>query len=512
MTGDLARLVLLIPILTIVALLFLKGRAEIAKALSLVSGIASLVVVTFLGFQIEPACITVAHRSWIPAFGVQFHLGLDPVGFAMLWITAFSTLLGVAASIREMNPKSQGATRVVFHFILLFVIQGALYGVFMARDLVLFFIAYEIVLIPMYLLILLWGGKKRVYASFKFLLFTMFGSLPMLMAIAYIGYFTAYKTGMPVFDMDQVRAMGLESWTAEILLKFPFFEHVAVKVSSMLFAGFALAFLVKIPLWPLHTWLPDAHTEAPTAGSIVLAGVLLKMGAYGLAAVAIPLFPATAMKARPILEVFALCGIILGALASLAQTDAKRLVAYSSVSHMGFVVLGLFSFTTEGWLGAVMQMMAHGVSTGALFYFVGALYRRRHDRELASFGGLSTLAPAMAGWSAIAVFSSTALPGTAGFAAELMILFGVFSGKPVLAALAGTAVILSAAYMLKFFKQIAFGEPTREFRDSWDGMKTDEILALAACGLILIVVGVAPWHTVYRWLDPGVAILLQALR
>ena len=220
----------------------------------------------------------------------------------------------------------------------------------------------------------------------------------------------------------------------------------------------------------------------------------------------------TAMKARPILEVFALCGIILGALASLAQTDAKRLVAYSSVSHMGFVVLGLFSFTTEGWLGAVMQMMAHGVSTGALFYFVGALYRRRHDRELASFGGLSTLAPAMAGWSAIAVFSSTALPGTAGFAAELMILFGVFSGKPVLAALAGTAVILSAAYMLKFFKQIAFGEPTREFRDSWDGMKTDEILALAACGLILIVVGVAPWHTVYRWLDPGVAILLQALR
>lgn len=484
---ELFTVVGLIPLASIVVLLFCRSLRAV-QIVSIVSASVSFILVCALGFTMTTGLTILCQEPWIKPLNAWFKLGLDPLGYSMIWVTALSTLMGVIASCREISANK----KPMLHFALLFLIQVALYGVFVARDLLLFFIAYETVLIPMYLLILLWGGKNRVYASLKFVLFTLFGSLPMLLSLVAVWHQTRQLAGVPVFDLDLLKGMA---WDPTLGL--------------WVFLGFALAFLVKLPLWPLHTWLPDAHTEAPTAGSIVLAGALLKMGTYGLAVIAIPLFPAAAREAAPVMEILALFGIILGAFASFAQTDAKRLIAYSSVSHMAFIVLGLFSFTREAWLGSFMQMIAHGISTGVLFYFVGAIYRRRHDRELASFGGLATLAPNMAGWTAVAVFSSTALPGTAGFAAEIMILFGVFRHKPVLAAIAAVAVVLSAAYMLKFFKAIAFGNPTDDFARLWDRERVEEIGVLAAAAIMLVAIGVAPWDLVYAWLDPAIGELLK---
>jgi NADH-quinone oxidoreductase subunit M len=486
------------PVVTLVLLAFASRRRALMRAIAFVSGIASLAVVTGLLLVVarsgNAAPAPILDISWIEMLGARVKLSIEPLGALMCWITAFSTALAIASSAREFSRKKEEGPGECFHYQLLFLIQAALYVFFTARDLLLLFVSYETVLIPMYLLILVWGGKNRVYASLKFVLFTLFGSLPMLLAIAGLAVYSWQHLGHMTLDLDTLKTISFGRTT-----------------SLWLFAGFALAFLVKVPLWPLHTWLPDAHTEAPTAGSIVLAGVLLKMGTYGLAAVAIPLFPLAAREAAPLLQSLAVVGVIFGALASLAQTDAKRLIAYSSVSHMAFVVLGLFSFNREGWLGAILQMAAHGVSTGALFYFVGAIYHRRHDRELDSFGGLATLSPGLAGWTAVAVFSSTALPGTAGFAAELLVLFGVFSVKPLLAVLAIPAVILSAAYMLKFFRAIAFGKATSEFKMSWDGAGPDELAAMALSAFILVAVGIAPWCAVYSWMAPAVELFLRGM-
>lgn len=476
----------LVPLVTIPLLFLVAGLQR--RAVACASAWLSFLIVTLLGFYVTPDVTVLCNVPWIDVFNAHLKIGIEPLGYAMIWVTALSTLMGVIASLREIKDDGKN---LALHMALLFLIQIALYGVFTARDLFLFFIAYETVLIPMYLLILIWGGKERSYASLKFLLFTLFGSLPMLIALV------ALWSNGRVFDIDTLREIALARGSS-----------VDAAVAGWVFAGFAMAFLVKIPLWPLHTWLPDAHTQAPTAGSIVLAAALLKMGCYGLAVIAIPLFPDAARAAAPLMQNLALAGIVLGAFASFAQTDAKRLIAYSSVSHMGFIVLGLFSFAHEAWLGAFMQMIAHGISTGALFYFVGAIYRRRHDRQLDSFGGLATLAPNLSAWTAVAVFSSTALPGTAGFAAEVMILFGVFTQNPVLAAIAAVAVILSAAYMLKFFKAIAFGHPTAEFKKLWDREYYDELFVMGACAILLVVIGIAPWGTVYTWLDPAVRRLL----
>lgn len=496
------QLTLLVPALTLAGLFLAARRADLLRAIALVSGLTSLIAASILGYFVlpnGPGMHVLADRVWAPTINVHLKFGIDPLSFLMIWITAFTTLLAVMAAIRDVGPRtdkdgSHDARPIAAHFGFIFLIQLALYAFFTARDLVLIFVCYELVLIPMYLMILVWGGKQRVYASLKFLLFTLFGSLPMLLAVAAVGVITWQQFQVPIFDVDILIGAG-----------FP------VSAGRWLFTGFALAFLVKVPLWPLHTWLPDAHTEAPTSGSIILAGVLLKMGTYGLAALAIPLFPEAAHAFAVPLQVLAVAGIILGALASLAQTDAKRLIAYSSVSHMAVVVLGLFAFTREAWLGAILQMAAHAVSTGALFFFIGALYRRRHDRDLGAFGGLATLSPGLAAWAAVPVFSSTALPGTAGFAAELLVLYGTFLTRPLFAVLATLAVILSAAYMLKFYKAIAFGNPTTEFETCWDGARPDELIAMAACTVVLVVVGVAPWLTVYGWMNPVAARLLEVI-
>ncbi|RMH59562.1 MAG: NADH-quinone oxidoreductase subunit M [Candidatus Hydrogenedentota bacterium] len=506
MTVTLARLAFLLPAVTLLLLGFFHRRGEAAKRVSVVSAALSLIAVTALGLHVPQNGMTVLiDANWIPALGARWKMVLTAPGYLMLWVTAFSTLLAVAASVREISAEKGPACAL--HFAALFLIQTALYGVFTARDLLLFFLSYETVLIPMYLLILIWGGRKRRYAALKFLLFTIFGSLPLFVSIMILGVVSARVYGNMVFDLDILIKLrpDLLATTLKIF-------SLPVTLKGLLFAGFLLAFLVKIPLWPLHTWLPDAHTEAPTAGSIVLAGVLLKMGTYGLAVIALPLFPSLAREWAPFFSVLAVCGILFGALASYAQDDAKRLVAYSSVSHMGFVVLGLFSFTVEGYLGAFLQMAAHGVATGVLFYFVGALYRRRHERKLTSFGDLATIEPALTGWAGVAAFASAALPGTAGFAAEILIFFGVFSTRPLLAFLVAPAVILSASYMLKFFRFVAFEEADPEFRRRWDGILPEELFFVALCAILLVVVGVAPHGTVYSWIRPAIEGLLGGLR
>ncbi|OIO33546.1 MAG: hypothetical protein AUJ18_03430 [Candidatus Hydrogenedentes bacterium CG1_02_42_14] len=487
---------LLIPAATIAGLMLVVHRETILHPLAIVSSLVSFVTASVIAYFVfaGKSYAIVIDQIWISAIGAKIKLGIEPISAAMIWITAFSTLLAVAASFRDLREKRESSISIAFHYLLIFLIQLALMGFFMARDLLLLFVCYETVLIPMYLLILVWGGKERVYASVKFLIFTLFGSLPLLLSIAAVSIVAWQVNGELIFDIDR-------------LIQMNFSENA----SRWLFAGFALAFLVKVPLWPLHTWLPDAHTEAPTAGSILLAGVLLKMGGYGLLAVVIPMFPSAAIDAAPIMITFALCGILLGALASLAQKDAKRLIAYSSVSHMAFVVLGLFSFTAEAWSGAVFQMVAHAISTGGLFYFVGALYRRRHDRMLESFGGLATLAPGLCSFAGVLIFSSLAFPGTAGFAAEFMVLYGAFIYQPVVAILAAPVVILSASYMLKFFKAIAFGTPTAEFAESWNGAHKEEIAVVAFCALLLVAIGVAPWQSLMKNIEPSVISILSAV-
>lgn len=479
-------------------------RADTVRLVAALSAIASFIVSICLGFTISPDVMILTSQEWIPGLGVRFVLGIEPIGYLMIWVTAFSVLLGVAAALRDM--EGAGSSNQAAHFACIFIIQIALYLVFIARDLLLFFVAYESVLIPMYLMILKWGGRNRVHASIKFVVFTLFGSLPMLLSIAVIGVRSIKAFGHLTFEFDKVAGLGLtmgfHDWQISgVTVPFP-------DTGLLVFLGFALAFLVKTPLWPLHTWLPDAHTEAPTSGSIILAGVLLKMGTYGLAVIAIPLFPEAARVTAPLLQILAVCGIVFGALGAFAQTDAKRLVAYSSVSHMGFVVLGLFCLTAEGYLGSVMQMAAHGVATGAMFYFIGALYRRRHDRALTSFGGLATSSPGFAVWAAITIFASMALPGTAGFAAEVMILFGAMIHKPFLVLLAAPAVVCSAAYMLKFAKAVLFSDSDPEFARFWKGPHGEEMAILVASALILIAAGVAPHGVVYARISSSVATLL----
>ena len=496
------KILLALPFCAVLAVIFCPNERA-AKAVAVVSGLLSLLVATFMGLCITPDIQLIINREWIPTFNIHFALGIGPVGYLMIWVAAFSTFVGTMAAMRDLTD-AYSLRSIKLHFACLLLIQEALYVVFAARDLVLFFIAYETVLIPMYLLILVWGGKNRVYASMKFVLFTLFGSLPMLLGIAVIAVNTISRMGEPVFDLTALSIMGFHQPMTFLIVNY--------QLDNMLFVCFALAFLVKIPLWPLHTWLPDAHTEAPASGSIILAGALLKMGTYGLIAVGIPLFPAAARLAAPLIQVLACCGIIFGGMAAFAQTDGKRLIAYSSVSHMGFVVLGLFVFTVEGYLGAIMQMAAHGVATGALFYFVGAIYRRRHDRQLTSFGGLATMSPGFAAWAAIAAFASMALPGTAGFAAEVMVFYGAFITKPILVVLAIPAVIFSAAYMLKFLKAILFVDADPEFEKSWDGAHPDELGVLVFCGVVLITVGLFPYCMVYSWLEPALGALMKVVQ
>jgi NADH-quinone oxidoreductase subunit M len=410
--------------------------------------------------------------NWIGSIGARYHLGVDGVS---LWLVLLTTLLMPIAILSSWTSISK---RPLAYFAFLLILESAMIGVFISLDLLLFYLFFEASLVPMFFLIGIWGGERRVYAAVKFFIFTMVGSLLMLVGIIAL-YFT-----FDTFDYPTL---------VQALRASPF----APRIESLLFWSFALAFMIKVPVFPLHTWLPDAHTEAPTAGSVILAGVLLKMGTYGLLRFNLTLFPNASRTWALFIIILAVIGIIYGALVAMVQPDVKRLVAYSSVSHMGFVVLGLFSFTELGMQGALYQMLNHGVSTGALFLFVGFIYERRHTRMISEFGGLATPMPWFSTLFVIASLSSIGLPFLNGFVGEFLIVIGMWTstsvGNPwIITMLASTGVIWAAVYMLWMLQRVVFGGITNPENAKLKDLNSRELGLIVPLMLLMLFMGVYP--------------------
>ncbi|MDM7915000.1 MAG: NADH-quinone oxidoreductase subunit M, partial [Candidatus Eisenbacteria bacterium] len=438
----LLSLILGLPLAGSILLLFLpKDRPEASRlfalGISLATFVASLPLLA--GFEKNAAMQFVENIPWITAFGIHYHLGVDGISLFLVLLTTFLTPVVVLSSWRDVRERVRA-----FHSMILLLEVGML-GAFVALDLFLFYIFWELMLIPMYVLIGVWGGPRRIYAAVKFVLYTIVGSLLMLVGILALYFLHRGQTGVGTFDLIALRETALPPGT-----------------QAWLFGAFALAFAIKVPIWPLHTWLPDAHTEAPTAGSVILAGVLLKLGTYGFLRFAIPLFPDAAARFQPLLLTLAAIGIVYGALVAMVQTDIKKLVAYSSVSHLGYVMLGLFSFNLEAFSGALYQMLNHGLSTGALFLLVGILYERRHTRQIADYGGIAKRVPLYTAAFLLVTLSSIGLPGLNGFVGEFLILLGAFGANRTAAIVSTTGVVLGAAYMLWLTQRFLFGPMRHE--------------------------------------------------
>jgi NADH-quinone oxidoreductase subunit M len=407
---------------------------------------------------------------WVPSYGISYKLGIDGISLLLVLLTTFLTVLCILSSWKAIEQRVK---EFMISFLLL---ETGMIGALTALDLILFYVFWEMMLIPMYLLIGIWGSpQRRVYAAVKFFLFTMAGSVLMLVAILALYFIGSETLGQGTFDV-----LALYS------LKIP------VETQYWLFGAFALAFAIKVPMFPFHTWLPDAHAEAPTAGSVILAGVLLKMGTYGFIRFAIPLFPHAAVDLLPLVCALALIGILYGALVSMMQPDLKRLVAFSSVSHLGYVMLGMFALNTQGVEGSIYQMLNHGVSTGSLFLLVGMVYERRHTRMISEFGGLSKVMPVFAVFFMIVTLSSIGLPGTNGFVGEFLILLGAFQSNTIYGVLATTGVVLGAAYMLWMFQRVMFGKITRPENEKLKDLSAREITVLVPMVVLIFLMGIYP--------------------
>ncbi len=422
--------------------------------------------------------------AWIPAWGISYHVGIDGLSLWLVILTTFLTPLCLLGS------WSQIESRVREFVVFMLLLEAGMIGVFVALDLFLFYVFWEAMLIPMYFLIGIWGHERRIYAAVKFFLYTFAGSVLMLVA-----FLVLYK------------ASGIRSFDIPALVAAP----VDPALQTWLFLACALAFAIKVPMWPFHTWLPDAHVEAPTAGSVILAAVLLKMGGYGFLRLAIPLFPDAAVRLAPLVGVLAVIGIVYGALVSLVQPDLKKLVAYSSVSHLGFVMLGIAALTTTSVTGAVYQMLNHGVSTGALFFLVGMLYDRRHTRLISEFGGLRAAMPWYFVVFLLISLSSIAMPGTNGFVGEFLILIGAWAFSPSLVAVATLGVILAAAYMLWMVKRVFYGGLSNPKNQGLSDLSAREATVLLPLVALTIVMGVlSPIFT--RRIEPAADALVRQVR
>ena len=430
----------------------------------------------------------VERHAWIPAFGISYAVGVDGISLMLVVLTGFLTPLALLGSWDSVHKN----TKAFCAFILL--LESAMIGVFLSLDLFLFYVFWDAMLVPMYFLIGIWGYERRVYAAVKFILYTMAGSVLMLLAILGLALLHNSVTGAYSFDLVKLYALD-----------------VPPHLQFWFFLAFALAFAIKVPLFPFHTWLPDAHVEAPTAGSVILAGVLLKMGTYGFVRFAFPLFPQAAQFFAPMLGVLAVIGIIYGALVAMVQPDMKKLVAYSSVSHLGFVVLGITAMNMQGVQGAVYQMLNHGISTGGLFLIVGMLSDRRHTRLISEYGGLKGVTPRLVAAFLLVTLSSIGLPGLNGFVGEFLILLGTFRADPRLAAFAATGVILSATYMLWMFQRVNYGPVSNEKNRHLPDLRPREWLVIAPIVATAVLMGVLP-NLFLRPIAPAVDRLLNQLQ
>jgi NADH-quinone oxidoreductase subunit M len=470
---------LLIPLVFALVLAFIpeenkSAHRMISAAGSLVTFVVSLAL--WFGFdKTNPAFQFTTNQIWISSLDIGFRFGLDGMSLMLVLLTTFIMPIGIMSSWEAIKDRQK------LYYIMLLILEAGLIGVFASLDTFLFYVFWEVVLIPMYFLIGIWGGKDRIYASMKFFLYTMAASLLMLVAIIWLGHFAQTQTGAFTGDFQKLMHVG---------------PSVPLEVQRWLFLAFALSFCVKVPLFPLHTWLPDAHTQAPTAGSVILAGVMLKMGTYGLIRFNLQLFPQSSLYYADAISVLAVVGIIYGALLAMVQTDVKKLVAYSSIAHLGFVVLGIFSMTAEGVQGAVIQMVNHGLSTGMLFLLVGYIYERRHTREMSEFGGLAKSMPVYSVFFAIAMLASVGLPGLNGFVGEYLTLIGAYVSEQLgsrwFAVVAASGVILAAVYLLILFQRMFFGPITKAENERLKDLNGLEIGLLVPMVLFCVWIGFHP--------------------
>ncbi len=443
-----------------------------ALGLSLIEFIVSLL--TLRSFDASSHLLQLVQRiPWIPSLGISFFIGIDGISLWLILLTTFLTPIVIFSSTIQHHIKSYMACFLI--------LETAMIGTFVSLDLFLFYIFWELMLVPMYFIIGVWGSQNRIYATLKFFIYTLAGGVCMLLAILFLIYLH--------YDQFGTFSTSLLDFYS---LSIPFDSHKILNPQTLLFLAFALAFLIKIPAVPFHTWLPDAHVEAPTGGSVILAGVLLKMGTYGFLRFAIPLFPQALSYCMPLLITLSLGGIIYGAFLALAQKDLKKLIAYSSISHMGLILLGLLVLNSYGLSGSVFQMLSHGLSTGALFLMVGMIYDRRHTKEIALLGGLTKTMPIFATFFLIITLASIALPSTNGFIGEFLILMGAFEKNPSYAVLGGTSVVLGAYYMLSMIQKVLFGPLRHEENKTLKDLCWKEMVSLIPIVFLIFWMGLYP--------------------
>ncbi len=486
-------LITFLPLVGVLLLLFIpSGNHGLLRgftlAVTILTFLASLPLVT--GFVTNADYQFVLNMPWIQAgpFRMNYHVGIDGISLWLVMLTTFIMPIAVLSTWTAVDEKVKG------YMACLLLLEVGMIGAFISIDLFLFYIFWEVMLIPMYFIIGIWGGKNRIYAAVKFFIYTMVGSLLMLVALIVL-YFKGLNLGITDFSLTNFFGMNLDPVT-----------------QTWMFLAFALAFAIKVPMFPLHTWLPDAHTEAPTAGSVILAAVLLKMGTYGYIRFAMPLFPNAVEKFTPLICTLSVIGIIYASLVAMVQEDVKKLVAYSSVAHLGFVMLGLFSLNQIGLQGGMLQMLNHGISTGALFLIVGFIYERRHTRLITDFGGLSKQMPVFATIFMIVTFSSIGLPGTNGFVGEFLVLLGAFeSNIRWYAIIASSGVILSAVYMLWMFQRVMFGKLDNPKNQKLPDLNAREIAIMVPLVVMIFFMGLYPTPFT-RTMAPALDKIIQQTR
>ncbi len=483
--SNLLSLTTFLPILGVLLLLFIPKESKgvlrgVALVVTVLTFLVSLPIL--LGFQTNAEFQFVENVPWITAgpFMMRYNVGIDGISLWLVILTTFIMPIAVLSTWTAVEEK------VKEYMICLLLLETGMLGAFISLDLFLFYIFWEVMLIPMYFIIGIWGGKNKIYAALKFFIYTMVGSLLMLVALIFL-YFKGTAAGITDFSVLHFYDLRLDPAT-----------------QTWLFLAFAFSFAIKVPMFPLHTWLPDAHTEAPTAGSVILAAILLKMGTYGYVRFAMPLFPDAAHRFTPLIATLAVIGIIYAALVAMVQEDVKKLVAYSSVAHLGFVMLGLFAFNTQGITGGMLQMLNHGVSTGALFLIVGFIYERRHTRLITDFGGLSKQMPIFATIFMIVTLSSIGLPGTNGFVGEFLVLLGSFESElRWWTVIATSGVILSAVYMLWMFQRVMFGELDNPKNQKLLDLNAREIAIMVPLVALIFIMGVYPNPFIEK-MDPAI--------